>query len=157
MLRVGFLDQWCEACTRADAQRLAIITGLHLGFSEYPGGPFGCLLGARPGLADRAILAARTDGRGVLDRTVVQQVVARFDHVRGHSDRRLAIATSFLPADPADTVVAIVRFGVFHRHHGIPVGLLQVVLHFLVLCQRSPTGLVHLVRHSGRHRLAGEL
>ncbi|MNE44959.1 hypothetical protein D3C80_1392230 [compost metagenome] len=69
----------------------------------------------------------------------------------------MTVAPGFLSTDPADAVVAVVRFGVLHRHHGITVGLLEVVLHFLVLRQRAPAGLVDLVSHLCRHRLAGEL
>ncbi|MNI47532.1 hypothetical protein D3C73_1020580 [compost metagenome] len=108
-------------------------------------------------MADCAILAIGTDGRRILDRAVVQQVVTRLNDVRGHPDGFLTVTAGFLPTDPADAVVAVVRFSVLHRHHSVTVGLLEVVLHLLVLRQCAPTGLVHLVGHFGRHRLAGEL
>jgi hypothetical protein len=47
--------------------------------------------------------------------------------------------------------------GVFHRSHRITAGLLQIALHFLVLGQRTPTGLTDLVRHLFGHGLAGQL
>ncbi|MNN00593.1 hypothetical protein D3C81_1131890 [compost metagenome] len=157
MFCVGFLDQRREACPGGNAQRLAVVAGRHLGFTKHAGGPFGGLLGARPGLADGAILAIGADGRRFLDRAVVQQVVTCLDDVRGHPDGFLTVTPRFLPTDPADTVVAVVRFGFLHRHHSITAGLLEVFLHLLVLRQCAPTGLVHLVGHFGRHRLAGEL
>ncbi|MNI99623.1 hypothetical protein D3C73_1587460 [compost metagenome] len=66
------MNQRREACPGSNAQRLAVVTGLYLGFTKYAGGPFGGFLGVRPGLADGAILTTRVDGRRILDRSVMQ-------------------------------------------------------------------------------------
>ena len=153
---VLFLDERGQPNAGRGLRLGAAFAGALFLLAQHARGPGDGGLRRVPGLARQPVATtAGIDGRGVIDTTAVDEVVAGARHVSDHTDRSLAGAAGIVASDPWHALIALAALSFLDRGNRIGAGNRLLERHAFRELVPAKLAAGH-VSHPVRDRPAGE-